>query len=244
LKAFRAFGTNLLTQAFANQGAEPERFFRTRLGWNVSLQKLQRGLLREFKRSPAKSCVLLAMLPVAVYFIGPLIWKKGKPGKSPALAVVPVASKAVASAAMVNPPAISWQNLVQKMASDSRMRTAPPLGLRNPFQSATNILSINAEDETKAISDQETVPEVGKLRQKELNPEEIGLRLTATVVGSRVRMATINGKPYRENARIDMLAGENESSDAAASQFVLKTVDRKFVVLEHNGKLYQLKLAR
>jgi hypothetical protein len=168
----------------------------------------------------------------------------GKSGKPPAVAVVPSASKAVAAAAMVNPPAIGWQDLVQWMANDSRMRTAPPLGLRNPFQSATSILAINSEEDTKAPSDQETAAEAVKIRQKELNPEELGLRLTATIVGSRVRMATINGKPYRENARIGMPAGGNENPDAAALQFVLKTVDRKFVVLEHNGKLYQLQLAR
>jgi hypothetical protein len=135
-----------------------------------------------------------------------------------------------------------WQAVAEWIASDLRMRPAPPQGVRNPFQ------RFAAQPGTADAGSPEgsTGPRTSSDGRR-LDPSDLGLRLTATIVGDRVRMATINGKPYRENARITF-PGEDASQDpgqiSQEPALILKSVDRKFVLLERDGQLFRLHLAR
>lgn len=212
--------------------------------------KLKRSLQREFKRNKAKTCVLLALLPVAGYFVGPVVWKMLPHSKSrgPA-AEAATATSPTATASFVNvvptvsvavPATAAWHDAADWIASDARMTAAPASGLRNPFQIAVNELQRSAGQE----SDHDARKEVSEELRR---PEDFGLQLTATIVGSRLRLATINGKQYRENATVMISNMEEAPSDPITTLvpgFVLKTVAKKHVVLEREGKLYQLQLAR
>lgn len=210
----------------------------------MNWQKLRRTLVREFQRSPGKTCLLLALLPVAAYFIVPLLGTKEAKGHGAVQpAAAPVAA-AVAAASVPGAAARTWHELVEWMANDVRMRTAPHGGARNPFRRSGDDRTATNQDETA-----HEVPEIeAKERPQELSPSEMGLRLTATIVGSRVRMATINGRRYREQAPIAVGSAPADDGVEGARQmdtpFVVKTISRKHVVLERNGKLYPLEMAR
>jgi hypothetical protein len=187
---------------------------------------------------------LLAMLPVAAYFIGPLVWKRIPGGK------VRVAQAAPRSGLIEEAPGTTaellpdWQTVVEQMSADVRMRAAPARAMRNPFQLA----GTPAQNIAAAATDETADHDHAQQEARDTGPEPVGLRLTATIVGQRLQMATINGKPYRVNARIPLPSDEASSPEGGAAPsrptFVLKSVARKFVVLEHDGKLYQLNLAR
>jgi hypothetical protein len=200
--------------------------------------KLKRVAIREFKRSPAKACVLLALLPVAAYFIGPLVWKKIPDSRARAVAAASGPELPTNAPAQPIVPATDWWLLAEQMARDARMRAAPPRTMRNPFRLTETPVENTTADADAAGAETEQRTESGI--------EQFSLRLTSTIVGQRLRMATINGKPYRENAIISFPPGESRAADgeAGSPKIVLKTVARKFVVLEHGGKLYQLNLAQ
>jgi hypothetical protein len=215
----------------------------------VDFGKLKRTMVREFQRSPAKTCVLLGMLPVAGYFIGPLIWKQVRPTKTPALAVARPVEIAAASpvggavaGATAGAAAVTWKDAATWMEMDSLMQATIPPAARNPFQQAKSEQDLaNAKNASAGQLGQENALD------NETRPEDLGLRLTATMVGNRIRIATINGKQYQENALINAAAGgapEVNAKPLGGDAFVLKLVDRKFVILERNGKTYQLQLAR
>jgi hypothetical protein len=108
--------------------------------------------------------------------------------------------------------------------------------------------ALQAEEAKKTTDEAEIAQSKTPEPRPELTPEDLGFRLTATIVGSRVRMATINGKPYREKSAIAVPSSEDAELEPDASlnkpAFTLQAVNRKYVVLERNGRLYQLKLAR
>lgn len=210
--------------------------------------RLKRILEREFKRNPAKTCVLLALLPVAAYFILPLVWQPFAGGKPSGPSVVqasiaPVA--AVTADANVPGPTVSeksWHQVAGSIAADPRMKAAPVMGLRNPFERDLSALQAAAAEQ------KEQAQEPVEVRPQPRRPEEFGLQLSATIVGSQLRLATINGRQYRENSAVaipqDHSGQEGTQLSPTANSFMLKTVTKKFVVLEREGKLYRLPLAR
>jgi hypothetical protein len=210
----------------------------------VNLGKLKRTLERDFKRNPAKTGVLLALLPVAAYFIGPLFWKMipktGSDGATVGSVALPAANSLVPPANATSPRAAPWHEVAAQIASDSRMTSAAVAGLRDPFQGEEKVLVQLAEQPI------EPAQEVTEDPNEETRPEDFGLQLTATIVGEHLRLATINGKQYRENAKLPILqSAEGAPNDIqGGAAFVVKRVAKKYVVLEREGKLYQLQLSR
>jgi hypothetical protein len=188
--------------------------------------------------------VLLALLPVAGYFIVPLVWKKG-PSKSPgSVAILPTAQIAAPPAVVKEAAtATEWFKVAAQIAKDTKMKPAPAQGVRNPFHLAIAKTDTAIVEMSDSASNKST-----RKADRELTVEDLGLRLTSTIVGDRIRMATINGKPYRENARIALSRSREVAADPSQPlnepMLVLKSVDRKFVVLEHEGKLFRLPLSR
>jgi hypothetical protein len=117
--------------------------------------------------------------------------------------------------------------------------------MRNPFRLAPAVeaAQVAESDRNQSKPEPETIDGT---EPPELSPSELGFRLTATIVGSQVRMATINGKPYREQSSIVVASerGATQERVGPETAFTLVSVGRKHVVLERNGKLYQLELAR
>ncbi|MGE0758307.1 MAG: hypothetical protein AB7O38_14865 [Pirellulaceae bacterium] len=222
----------------------------------MNWRKWHRTMVREFQRSPGKSLLLVAMLPIAAYFVGPLVWKS-LPSARGSVSPATVTKALVAASPFVpcldgdtasksSSPA-SWHELREWMQQDRRMRSAPFQGLRDPFRAVAAVASptevADAEEERTEASGKDTP--LSELKP-DLSPEELGLHLTATIIGKRIRMATINGKPYRERATIDVSAENRRRDDDSlpSASFVLKSVQRKSVTLERNGALYELELAK
>ena len=192
-----------------------------------------------------KTATLLALLPVAAYFILPLIWKQIPGSKESssqqASFVVPTAIAGSGSMAATPQTALQtlqhWQEIAAWIAKDARMKSADAPDSRNPFQRATKVASVEAPPEQKG-NEQNLMP-------PKLRPEEFGLQLTVTIIGPAKRMATINGRLYPENATIKVNHGEgSETANATTDQsFVLKTVAKSHVMLERDGQLYRLSLA-
>jgi len=213
----------------------------------VSLGKLKRTLHREFTRNPAKSCTLLALLPVAGYFIGPLVWKQLPGAKAPEstqmaqVLVTDIASATVSigtGSATGPQPLPTWQQVARWIEQDARMKPSTTVSLRDPFCPISKPLEQESEQKKQ---NEQAVPSAASLR-----PEDCGLELTATIVGTAKRLATISGRLYSENARIHWgdTPGSPQASSPTDDPFVLKTVAKNYVVLERHGESFQLPLVR
>ena len=94
-------------------------------------------------------------------------------------------------------------------------------------------------------AEKEKQEQADRLREQQLvaaarKPADLGMTLSATIVGARTKLATINGKQYREAAEIEL----KETNGAPTTEtLVLKTIGQKFVVLERQGKLFRLSLS-
>lgn len=206
-------------------------------GHDVNLAKVKKGLQKELMRNPAKTATLLALLPLAAYFIVPLVWKKdAKTGGNVALAAAIVAPTAAPFAASNFQPGIpDWRQTSQWLAQDSRLRPRRDFGERNPFAGATPPPVEESEPEAVDESVGTAAP---------VTPAELGLQLSATVIGPRTRLATINGRTYAERAqiRIKQMAGDDGSQPVLTME--LRSVAKNFVVLEYGGGIYRLPLQR
>jgi hypothetical protein len=204
----------------------------------VSLGKLKRSFQREMARSPGKVWTLLALLPVAGYFIVPLIWKQLPVSKDQSATGPSVAAATVATIPELVGSATSfrWQEVASWMAQDVRMKSASASELRNPFQKVITPEELARKAELEAKEKIQAAPS--------LRPEDLGLQLTATIVGQGKRFATINGRLYAEGARVRI--GQGVMAPAAGSDqeaFVLKTVAKNYVLLERRGKPFRLQIA-
>jgi hypothetical protein len=203
----------------------------------VSLGKLKRTLHREFTRNPAKTYTLLALLPLAGYFVGPLLWKQlpSRGGESSPGAPAVVAEQGSLAVASGPPPIPRWQDLAEWMRQDSRMRPAAARSARDPFRPARTV-AVRTEAERQ--------PRPSAASQR---PEDVGLQLMATIVGPTRRLATISGRLYTEDSRVPAQgariapAAEPLPDDQV---FVLKTIARGYVVLERHGELFRLPIVR
>jgi hypothetical protein len=210
----------------------------------MSLGKLKRTLHREFMRNPAKSATLLALIPVAGYFIAPLLWKQlpfakgGKPSQPSfvAAAGAPIAGEPIA--AVTGPLSLPrWQDVAEWIIQDKRMRPSTTVSLRDPFRPTST-----SKDDQPGVEAESTAPAPSAASMR---PEDCGLQLTATIVGTTKRLATINGRLYSENALvgIDNHPGFSAEPPRADNAFVLKTVAKSHVVLERHGEQFQLRIA-
>ncbi|MEO8494785.1 MAG: hypothetical protein ABI614_06925 [Planctomycetota bacterium] len=76
------------------------------------------------------------------------------------------------------------------------------------------------------------------------NPiRDLGLQLTATMVGQRSRLATINGKTYSQGETIPVIIETGTTADSGITlPLELVRVDRRFVVLTMDGQEHCLEL--
>ncbi|MBI2478064.1 MAG: hypothetical protein HYV60_05275 [Planctomycetia bacterium] len=131
---------------------------------------------------------------------------------------------------------------------------AKPVGLpsnvRNPFVA----VGVEKNDESVAVvegdervvgSESEEEPE-SSVDQAVVttNPiRDLGLELSATMVGQRSRLATINGKTYEEGEMIPVIIEAGSRPDeVTVLQLQLAHVDRRSVVLRMAGQEHLLQL--
>jgi hypothetical protein len=200
----------------------------------MSLARVQKQLIKDLKRSPLKAGVLGLLCVVALWFWAPLVtgWfggSKGKAAKPQAAAAppVPVATPTAAGGAApaAASPSVPWRQLVAWMEKDPRKQSSelgvlesPPF----PPQRADRI-----EEESK--------PAQTAAAKLELDPAQLGLKLSSTMLGPRRRVAVINGRPYAEGKEVEV-AGE--------MVFLVARVTDRSVLLERNGRQFELVMSR
>lgn len=203
----------------------------------MSVSRLQKQLARDLKKSPKKAAALGLLCLVAVYFWAPLVMNYFS-GKKPTekdqaeVAVVAAAQAPTQAAATAGSAAaareglsVPWKDLVKWMELDRRMMpAAASVGLRMPFGSLESG-SQTIDDETLAST---------RPGDADATPEQLGLKLSGTMLGGGRRVAVINGRPYAEGRPIAL--SENRV-------FVLKQVAARHVVLERQGERYELAVA-
>jgi hypothetical protein len=199
----------------------------------MTLAKLQKQLVRDLKRSPAKAGALGLLCIVAIWFWAPLVsgWFNKGGTKSPT-ASEPVAQAvpAMPLPAATSPPAaaasVPWKQLVEWIEKDARMRSANLASLETPpFVTKAPDLIDPGE-----VKQEEKQPS----QTAEIDVAQLGLKLSSTMLGSRRRVAVINGRPYPEGGELQL------GDDLVVT---LARVDERSVLLEYEGKRFELTIA-
>lgn len=184
--------------------------------------------------NPQKGAILGIMLLVALYFWAPLVagWLGKKPtGQTAApadlganaLAGFPAQSVTGDKPAQPAAAETPWYLLTEWMDRDPLKRTAEsPIRGRDPFRFVA-----------QAVKPTEPPPEPKK---KPIVAETFALALSGTVVGPGRRLATINGKTYREGDDVKL------TSDGQSVAFKVAEVHPQSVVLSFQGKSLELKM--
>ncbi len=229
----------------------------------MNVGKLKRVAIKEFQRSPAKTCILIGFLPVALYFCVPLLLGTGKTST----AELPTPGKADFILPTANPKATkqssgstSWMSVASTLDNDLlAVPTTLSKESRNPFA-----WLVADEPASETVVDEQQHEEEAGLTQEELQKleqqrdalaesqdpiEELGLQLHATMVGKRSRLATIKGKSYEQGEAIPVMIVERvmgstseKAEQVTNRELKLLHVDRRFVVIEMDGKQHQLQL--
>jgi hypothetical protein len=203
---------------------------------------LTKRLKREAQANPGKAIGLGVLLIVAGYFWAPLI--KGYIASAPT-ATEPPSSAASAPATpspaptpstappkMPESPVYDWQKYAQLMDEDVKMRTAVELPSdRDPFKAQ----QVGPAEVSAPITAEEA-PKVAEAPP--LDPRDAGLVLSSTFVGPRKQVALIGGKPYHIGDRV------RAKKDGMKASFKVVDVQPRLIVLERNGKQYELTITR
>lgn len=217
----------------------------------MSLDQFTRQLQRELQRNTKKTVMLGLLLLAAMYFWVPLLVGK-KPEKSTASQQAAIVQGVKASTPSTPkdttstlPADVPWTELAKLLTDDAKREPGQLVaalvgGERDPFA-----LLAAATDET-ATSDESLEPTADEPAPTDVappverTPENLRLVLGGTIVG-RTRVATINGKSFREQATI-VVRGERTPDDEAI-EFTLARVHADHVILARDGKEYPLRLA-
>ncbi|MFV1967749.1 MAG: hypothetical protein ACC628_20150 [Pirellulaceae bacterium] len=215
----------------------------------MNAAKIKKVVYREFTKSPAKTGFLLAMCPIALYFVVPLLLPEKSPkikaGTDQRALVVPSDRPPFMPAVETIPTETAarpaWQELLCWTEQDPLMRPAEwQSEWRDPFH------AIRSEPVDDVEEEEETAPEPAAVQVVDKTPEDLGITLTATVVGPQLRLATINKQTYREH---DLIPVEEDSDDSLEPRvreptagFTLLKVDRRSVLLSRNGKEFELSI--
>ena len=227
----------------------------------MNVGKLKRVAITELKRSPAKTGILLAMLPVAFYFcVPPLIGvlKKSSAEKNvnassvAAQADFVLAATPPSTAAPQQQSRQSWMEVAKWIEHDLLAVPAGiPLDARDPFASnrngaETELLAATEDDERVVLeeTDLEVTEQAVESTAVTTNPiRDLALDLNATMVGQRSRLATINGKTYEQGDKIPVIIESDAADDAVTEiELQLSVVARRFVVVEFAGHKHRLQL--
>jgi len=197
----------------------------------ASANRYLKQLQREAARNPAKAGVLGLLVVVALWFWGPLVW--GWIGPSESASPPPTApitrneagsGTTAPSATPSGPQAPTWQQLVEWRKHDPLTTAADTLKTRrDPFHA---VKAAVAEAEVKS-AEKVVQPVV-------LRPEDLGLKVSSTIVGATRRVALINGRTYREGQMIRCDKG------GQPIDFRLVEVETRHVVLEREGERFAL----
>jgi hypothetical protein len=212
----------------------------------VNLEKLAKQLRRDTAANPKKAAALGLMILVALYFWGPLAWKWFSASGSKRSAKTSLASL-ILTDDPVEPSQqtkarggakFKWEKARQLIKQDPRMISANfDLGWIDPFGKPAG--------ETKAEHATEKSPEetVGRpAANAALDAGELGLKLEGVLIGSRSRVATINGEPCHEG---DMISVSTKKEDKEETiQLRVVRIRRQAVELDMNGRTLLLELAQ
>ena len=208
----------------------------------MSIQTIKNRLHREAKAHPAKAAALGGLFLVGVYFWAPLVvsWTGG--GKTPTPAKAPdpnanlipntasmTATTALSKTSSIAVTKIAWRMLAQWLDCDPRtIATIPGTApRRDPFQATVSARQAEQQREQQAVAAAARVL---------ASPQQLGMTLEGTLIGSRQKTAVIDGKVYREGQRIQ--AGKTPRN----AEFELRTIERRRVVLAAGNELYELRI--
>lgn len=179
---------------------------------------------------------------VAVWFWGPLVWgwvapeKKAKaaaPAPTQGPGGLPAASPTGSNNQKSETPEPSWEQVVQWMEQD--FRTTPHVqvpGRADPFHPAKHQGAPGSPG-----GDNEEGGEV-QVAGPPPDPENLGASVTSTVVGPVRRVALVNGQTYELGEDVTFSLGDQTVT------FRLVGIERDGIVLEREGKRFDLKVPR
>ena len=206
----------------------------------MKLDKIARQIRRDLVASPKKAVALGLMLLVAIYFWAPMVWGWIKPGTSDGKPTV-AASEVILEDDPVDPVAtahkkgrvFSWEKVRRKVAADPRMTPALfETSWSDPFRPA---------EIRETGGPASTATELAR-GTAQVDPADLGLKLTSVAISSRHRVAIINGEKYREGELVPVTGKDGQS--ATGVEFRLVQVGFYEVGLEYQGKTYTLELSR
>jgi hypothetical protein len=200
-------------------------------------------LKREITASPKKAAVLAIVCVVAIGFWTPLVLKwAGKKSTAddpvvasseeettsatPITAAPPTEANNSANNATTAAQRANWQKILKWIRNDPKMKPQVAISRRDPFAPAVSHQVVKVQEPAQAPPPP----------PPEITPQQAGIFVSSTVVGSKSRTALINGRTYRESQQI---AGA-KSQD----RFVLVEIRPKGVILERNGQRYEVKIPR
>jgi hypothetical protein len=211
----------------------------------VTLKKLARQLRREASRNPKKALVLGLLVVAAVYYWTPLVRRwLSEDDLPPTQAVDGLAAGSLARpvddvtadgpdprvSGQVKTP--SWDKVICWMEQDPTTTPVADLGKdRDPFWVAERKPAELEGGESEA--EQRPGPAAPAV-----TPEELGIQLSATVVGPRRRVAMIDGEAYSEGRRIV------RTKDGRQFEFTLLEILPRHVVLEREDNRFLLEIPR
>jgi hypothetical protein len=199
-------------------------------------------LQREVKANPAKAAGLGALLLVACWFWAPLvmgIFKSEEASVAPQ-APVPLAPGANSSTAAPtlmpagqavanDAPPYDWRKYSKAIDEDAKMSPGRELSAESdPF------------NEPPAAEPPEAKPpvEVAPVVVQPITPADVGLELTTTLLGARRKIAEIGGKSYTVGDVVET------GQEGASATFRVVEIHPRRVVLESEGKKYELRIPR
>jgi hypothetical protein len=201
--------------------------------------KLIRRLRREITANPKKAAVLALLLLVAIVFWAPLItkWTGSKTDDLPTVAsgtgenatssnlnAVAVTESSTGITTMTKTSAPQWNYILAAIRNDQRMQPhVREEGERDPFAPAPS--QIAAQVQATPV---EAAPEI--------TPQQAGIVLRSTVVGTHMKTALINGRAYHEEQSV--LAGNGRD------RFTVVEIRENGIVLSRHGETYQMNLPK
>jgi len=221
----------------------------------MNTENLGARLKAELARNKAKSSVLGVMCLVAAYFWVPLLgnWFGGD-----------TSDELDVAAESAQPSDVQFDNEPAKAKTDqgksldwrtavARLREKPLLGSIETFSLTRNpFADLSVPDVVEALEHEEETEQEETEQPVELPPEprtfeELRLVLNGIMVGNHSRMATVNGKTYREGQEISVVTANDAGHGSAGSllaeeKAVIKSIHSEYVVVSYDGRLYKLGL--
>ena len=217
----------------------------------MNAAKLKQAIIKEVSRSPGKTVVLIALLPVAAYFCFPL-FKRFLPTRSAEGAATstvvdsmpPLLLPAATAPAPMEQALPDWRQVLNWIATDQLAAPTPlTLAARSPFQlpaAPDGPEASQAEMEQEKDSRAESNGEVEQASNV-VTLQDLDLKFTATIVSGNIRLATINGRVLREGNTF-RAKGQGDEATGAAWEVSGVKIGRRTVVLQHGNETAELSL--